>query len=72
MKTKTTVYVEKDLLTEARVLAVREGRKDYEVFEAALTMYLGMAAVRKPWERSNLSEDQALQMAYEEVHRDTQ
>jgi len=68
-KVKTTVYVEKDLLTEARVLAVREGRKDYEAFEDALAAHLGMAAVKRPWERSELSEDQALRMAYDELHR---
>jgi hypothetical protein len=68
-RAKTTVYIEEDLLREARVLAARLGRRDYEVFEAALAAYLGMAAVQGPWSRSQLDGDEALRLAYEELHR---
>jgi hypothetical protein len=68
-RAKTTVYLEEDVLRETRVLAARLGRKDYEVFEAALAAYLGMAAVQGPWSRSDLEGDGALELAYQELHR---
>lgn len=68
-RAKTTVYIEEGLLREARVLAARLGRKDYEVFEAALAAFLGAAAVTRPWSRSALDGDDALRLAYDELHR---
>ncbi len=40
-KTKTTVYLDEDVLRGARVMAARTGKKDYEVVEEALRAYLG-------------------------------
>jgi uncharacterized protein len=40
VKKKTTVYIDDDLLRAAKVRAAESGRKEYEVFEAALRDYL--------------------------------
>ena len=39
-KTKTTVYLDEDVLRGAKVMAARTGKKDYEVVEEALRAYL--------------------------------
>jgi hypothetical protein len=66
---KTTVYLEEDVLRSVRVMAARTGKKDYEVFEEALRSYLGMEAVERAWSSADLSEEEALELAVDEVHR---
>lgn len=39
-RTKTTIYIETELLAEAKVLAAIAGRREYEVIEDALRAYL--------------------------------
>lgn len=68
MRKKTTVYLEPDLLRAAKVWAARTGRKDYEILEEALRSYLGLGAIESVWARSDLSEDEALSLAYKELH----
>jgi hypothetical protein len=67
-KRKTTVYLDDELLRGARVVAARSGKKDSEVFEEALRAYLGMATLEATWSRSDLTEDEALALAYREIH----
>lgn len=40
MKKKTTIYVDEELLREAKIRAAETGRKEYEIVEAALGAYL--------------------------------
>jgi len=68
-KKKTTVYLEDDVLRSARVMAARTGKKDYEVLEDALRAYLGMEVLDRAWANADLSEDEALRLAVDEVHR---
>lgn len=68
MRKKTTVYLEADLLRAAKVWAARTGRKDYEVMEEALRGYLGLDVIENVWARSDLNEDEALELAYTELH----
>lgn len=68
MRKKTTVYLEPALLRAAKVWAARTGRKDYEILEEALRSYLGLGTVESVWARSDLSEDEALSLAYKELH----
>jgi hypothetical protein len=65
---KTTVNINTDLLRAAKVRAARRGQKDYGVFEETLRKLLGLEAVAKSWERSDLSEEEALDLAYSELH----
>ena len=68
-KTKTTVYLDEDVLRGAKVMAARTGKKDYEVVEEALRAYLGMEVLDRAWRGADMSEDEALRLAIEEVHR---
>ncbi len=67
-KKKTTVYIDEDLLRAAKVMAARNGVREYQILEDALRRYLGWEGIRNAWSRSDLSEDQALDLAYEELH----
>ena len=64
---KTTVYLDEDLLRGAKVMAARTDRKDYEVLEAALRQYLGVDVLERVWARSDLTDDEGLKVAYEEL-----
>jgi hypothetical protein len=64
-KRKTTIYVDEDLLRGAKILAARSGKKDYEVLEDALRSHLGVEVLDAVRSRSELTEDQALELAYE-------
>jgi len=68
-KTKTTVYLDEDILRGAKVLAARTGKKDYEVVEEALRTYLGMEVLDRVWSAADMGEDEALRLAVDEVHR---
>lgn len=69
VKKKTTVYLEDDVMRGVRVMAARTGKKDYEVLEDALRAYLGMEALDRAWADASLSDEEALALAVEEVHR---
>lgn len=64
---KATVYLDEELLRGAKIMAARTDRKDYEVFEAALRRYLGVEVLEKVWARSDLTEEEGLQIATEEL-----
>jgi hypothetical protein len=64
---KTTVYLDEDVLRASRVLAARTGQHEYEIVNAALRSFLGLAAVERVWGRSQLSEEQAAALAYGEL-----
>jgi len=68
-KRKTTVYIDEKLLRAARVFAARAGKRDSEVVEDALRSHLGIEALERIWSQSDLSEDDALSLAYEAVHQ---
>lgn len=68
---KTTVYIDEDLLTAAKVAAARSHKHEYEVFEDALRRHLGLQeVVARVW--SNLGadaprEEESLRLAREEL-----
>lgn len=64
---KATVYVDEELLRGAKILAARTDRKDSEVLEAALRQYLGVEVLERVWARSDLTDDEAIQVAYDEL-----
>ena len=67
-KKKTTVYLDEELWRAAKAVAARSGRRDYQVLEEALRRYLGLESMEVIWRRTDLSEDEALALAYQEVH----
>jgi len=67
-KRKTTVYLDEEVLRATKVLAARTGRPEYEIVDQALRTYLGIDAVASVWKRSTLSGDEAMALAYDELH----
>jgi uncharacterized protein (DUF169 family) len=64
---KTTVYLDEDIVRASRVLAARTGQHEYEIVNAALRSFLGLAAVERVWARSPLTDEQAAALAYSEL-----
>jgi hypothetical protein len=62
MRRKTTVYLEDDLLRATKVAAARAGKRDYQVVEEALRAYLGLELLERVGARSELKEDEALDL----------
>lgn len=69
MKRKTTIYVDDAVLRALKIAAARSGQHDYEVIEQALRAHLGMDLLQRAGAGSNLSEKDALNLAYQELHR---
>jgi hypothetical protein len=67
-RSKATVYLDPDVLRATRVQAARTGKRDSDVVEEALREYLGLAVVDRIRAKSDLDEDAAMQLAYEELH----
>ena len=64
---KTTVYLDEDVIRASRVLAARTGQHEYEIVNAALRSFLGLAAVERVWARSQLTDEEAGGLAYSEL-----
>ena len=68
---KTTVYIEAELLTAAKVAAARAHKHEYEVFEEALRRHLGLQeVVDRVWSSLGtdaLSEEESMRLAREEL-----
>ncbi len=67
-KRKLTVYLDPEVARAAKVRAARLDKRDSEVIEDALRAHLGIAALDEAQRLSNLSEDEALELANAEVH----
>lgn len=70
---KTTIEIEESLLRSARAVAERGGKSEGEIFEEALTAYLGFDILDRVHERLEreglaLSDSSSLKLAYEELH----
>ena len=67
-KKKVTFYLDDDVLRATRVTAARRDRRDSDVVQDALRAFLGFNVVQEVRSRSDLSEDEAMEMAVSEVH----
>ena len=65
---KTTVYLDEELLKAVKIMAARKGWREYQVVEEALRRYLGLELLDRLGELSDLSEEEALKLAYDELH----
>lgn len=68
-KKKVTLYLDEDVLRAARVRAARTDRRDSEIVEDALRAHLGFDVLERVWARSDLSEDEAMDLAVSEIHK---
>jgi negative regulator of sigma E activity len=68
-RVKTTTYIDERLRRAAKTAAARSGMKEYELYEEALRRYLGWEILDTLLARpSDLTEDEAMRIAVEEVH----
>jgi len=67
-RAKTTVYLDPQVLRATRVAAARAGKRDSDVVEEALREYLGLAVIDRIRSRRDLDEEEAMRLAYEELH----
>lgn len=69
MRVKTTTYIDAKLRRAAKAAAARSGINEYEVYEEALRKYLGWDILDELLARSSdLTEEEAMRIAVEEVH----
>lgn len=67
-KKKTTIYLDENVLRAVKVRAARKGQREYEVFDEALRAFLGLDVVSQTWKKSKLKAEEALKLAYREIH----
>lgn len=67
-RSKTTVYLNPEVLRATRILAARTGKRDSDVVEEALRRYMGMEVVDRIRSRADLSPEDADALAYRELH----
>ena len=68
-KTRTTLTIDDGVLRAVKVRAARTGKGDGEVIEEALRRHLGLDLLDRVWERNELSEVEAVDLAVEAQHR---
>jgi len=68
IRSKATVYLDPGVLRATRALATRTGKRDSDIVEEALREYLGLALLQRIREKSDLTEEEALELAYDELH----
>ncbi len=64
-KVRTTLTIDEDVLRSVRVRAARSGRGDSEVIEDAVKRGLGLDVFERLWEKNDLPEDEAMDLALE-------
>ena len=62
-KTRTTLTIDGELLRAVKIRAARTGRRESEVIEDAVRRDLGLDLLQRLWERSDLTEDEAMELA---------
>ncbi len=67
-RSKATVYLDPDVLRAARVHAARTGKSASDVVEDALREYLGLGLLQRIRAKADLSEDEAMKLANDELH----
>jgi hypothetical protein len=67
-KVRTTLTVDEEVLRAVKIRAARSGKGDSEVIEEALRLELGLDVLERMWERHDLSEREAVELAVEAQH----
>lgn len=68
-KVRTTLTIEQEVLRSVKIRAARTGKSDSEVIEESLRRDLGIDLLDGLWQRNDLFEDQATELAVEAQHR---
>ncbi len=64
-KTRTTLTIDDELLRAVKVQAARTGVGDSEIIERAVRRELGFDLLDRLWERSDLTEEEGMELALE-------
>jgi Ribbon-helix-helix protein, copG family len=67
-KVRTTLTIDEELLRWVKVRAARTGKGDSQVIEESLRRDLGLDLLEQLWERNQLEEDEAAELAVEAQH----
>jgi Ribbon-helix-helix protein, copG family len=67
-KVRTTLTIDEDVLRWVKVRAARTGKGDSQVIEEALRRDLGLDLLEQLWERNQLGEAEAAELAVEAQH----
>jgi Ribbon-helix-helix protein, copG family len=67
-KVRTTLTIDQEVLRAVKVRGARTGKGDSEVIEEALRRELGLDLLDRLWERNDLGEQHALELAVEAQH----
>jgi len=67
-KVRTTLTIDEDVLRWVKVRAARMGKGDSQVIEESLRRDLGLDLLEQLWERNQLSEEEAVDLAVEAQH----
>ncbi|MGH2952785.1 MAG: CopG family transcriptional regulator [Solirubrobacterales bacterium] len=68
-KVRTTLTIDESVLRAVKVRAARSGRGDSEVIEDAVRRDLGLDVLERIWQRTELSEPEALDLSVEAQHK---
>jgi ribbon-helix-helix CopG family protein len=68
-KVRTTLTIDEDVLRWVKVRAARTGKGDSQVIEESLRRDLGLDLLEQLWERNQLGEDEAAELAVEAQHK---
>ncbi|MDZ7801988.1 MAG: hypothetical protein U5K81_14510 [Trueperaceae bacterium] len=64
-KIRTTLTIDEEVWKAVRVRAARTGKRDSEIVEAALRRDLGFDLLERIWDRNEMPEDEAMELARE-------
>lgn len=67
-RTRTTLTIDEEVLRAVKIRAARLGKADSEVIEASLRRDLSLDLVDRIWERNDLPEQAANELAVEAQH----
>ncbi|HGY09767.1 MAG TPA: hypothetical protein ENK37_06930 [Oceanithermus profundus] len=67
---KTTLLLDADLIKAVKIASARQGRREYQIVEEALRAYFGRDLLNEIWSRNRLEEEEALDLAYQELDRE--
>jgi len=68
-KVRTTLTIDEEVLRAVKVRGARMGKGDSEVIEEALRRQLGFDLLERLWQKDDVGEEQALQLAVEAQHK---
>jgi len=67
-RVRTTLTIDEQVLRAVKVRAARTGKGDSEVIEEALRRELGFDLLERLWQRDDIGEEDALELAVEAEH----